>query len=142
MASDDKESTVNRGASPPVLHHEYFIDLLGRARRVGKHNVAVAVAEVGYVHVYVIDRTLAEHGAIDRTVIVRLQPHLISQVAIAALGCRLADLDPARMVMVTELPTPRCMTSADSLTAMHMIARLVRGVAGGSVAVADSSRAM
>jgi len=138
MASDDKESTASRGASSPVLHHEYFIDLLGRARRVGGRNIAVAVAEVGYVHVCVIDRSPGEHDAI-RTVIVRLQPHLISQVAIAALGNHLADLDPARMVVITESPAPRCMTSADSLTAMYMIARLFRGA---PVAAAAPSSAM
>lgn len=117
---------------------EFLIDLLGRSRKVGKRNVAIAVAKVGYVHVRVPERQMEDQRRNSRTVIVTLQPQLVTQPAIAALGYKLADLDPERTIVVAELAVPQSWVFPAHMPALRMIAMLASdGTRGQAVAAVD-----
>jgi hypothetical protein len=101
---------------------EFLIDLSGRSRAVGKRDVAIAVSKVGYVHLRTVDRADTQ-----RTAIVNFQPRLVSERALAALGYKLANLDPDRTVVVSEFPSPGCWTFRGYMPALKMVGRLVSG---------------
>lgn len=102
---------------------EFFIDLAGRARQIGKRNIATAVAEVGYVHMQAIDRGPDPiRSTADRTVIVAFKPQLLSRLTLAALGYKLADLEPTRIVVLEETNPPKCRVFENGMLAMRCIA--------------------
>jgi hypothetical protein len=126
MVVRDKKTMPGRDVLARSYRSEFFIDLQGRFRGVGNRNIALAVTDVGYVHVGVIDRMAPNEDLSDRAVIVRLQPQRISQLALAALGYHLADLDPTLIIVVADLPMPLCKSFTGYLTAMKMIAQLTQ----------------
>lgn len=106
---------------------EFFIDLSGRSRQVGRRNIAIAVSKVGYIHVRLIERVQAGRHAVDRTAIVTLQPRLVSQPTLAALGYKLANLDPERTVVVADFPVAKCWVFVGHMSALRMIGAIVAG---------------
>jgi hypothetical protein len=112
---------------------EFFIDLSGRSRKIGKRNVALAVSQVGYVYLRSIDRTVTERSVVDRTAIFTFRPEKISQLTLAAAGYQLAELKPERTVVVAELPKPQCWVFAGYMSALKMIAKLVSTAGDASV---------
>ena len=106
---------------------EWFIDLAGRSRKVGRRNVAEAVVEVGFVHIRIRDIVQCDQLSIDRTVIVTLRPQLPSELTLAATGYKLSDLDPDRIVVVAESASPECWVFDDVLPAMRRIAAIASG---------------
>lgn len=117
---------------------EFFIDLAGRSRKVGQLSVAIAVSKIGYIHVRLIERTLAGRATTDRTVIVNVQPYLVSELALAAFGYKLADLNPERTVVVVEGPNPGCWVVSDQTSALRLMANLARTDADTPARVATS----
>ena len=115
---------------------EFLIDLLGRSRKVGKRNAAVAIAKVGYVHVRLTEHQMGDQRGTCQTVIVTLQPQLVTQPAIAALGYKLADLDPERTIVVAELAVPRSWVFPAHMPALRMIAMLASDRIGGQAVAA------
>jgi hypothetical protein len=107
---------------------DFFIDLGGRSRKVGQRNVPIAVSKVGYIYLRTVERPFGQQNSKGRTVIITFAPRLVSELAIAALGYKLADLEPERTVVVAEGPRPRCRVFADAISAL----RLVGALAGGT----------
>jgi len=105
----------------------FFIDLGGRARRVGSRDIAIAVRKIGYIYIDVLDRTDHARPVSERTVIVSLSPRLPSDLALAALGYKLADLDADRLVVVTGAEPTQCSVFTDDLSAMRRIVSVARG---------------
>jgi hypothetical protein len=119
-------------ANPSRSDIEFFVDLSGRPRKVGKRNIAAAVSEAGYFHVRSIDRVLNNRSGLDRTVIVTFQPQLVSELAIGVIGNKLASLDPERIIVIAELAKTKCWVFADGLLALRNITALVRGEEGAA----------
>ena len=70
---------------------------------------------------------MRDQTAIERTVIITFQPRAVSELALAAIGYKFADLDPERIIVVAECATPQCLVFADGLLAVRKIAALARG---------------
>jgi hypothetical protein len=102
---------------------ERLIDLTGRASRVGKRNVAVAIAKLGYIHI----------RAIDRTVIVTLKPRLVHPLTVAAAAYEIADLDPERSIVVADVKYQRCWVFAEYMPAIRKIASLASDVGDAGI---------
>jgi hypothetical protein len=115
---------------------EFLIDLLGRSRKVGKRNAAVAIAKVGYVHVRLTEHQMGDQRGTCQTVIVTLQPQLVTQPAIAALGYKLADLGPERTIVLAELAVPQSWVFPAHMPALRMIAMLASDRIGGQAVAA------
>lgn len=102
-------------------------------------NVALAVSKVGYVHLRSIERLVVDRDATDRTVIVTFQPLKLAPLTLAGLGYKLADLNPARTVIVAELPQPMCWVCTGYLAALKKIAAVAAGVDNAAEAYAPDA---
>jgi len=96
---------------------ELLIDLSGRSLKVGRRSIAVVVSKVGFIHI----------RSTGRTVIVTLQPELLSQLTLAAAGYEIGDLNPERTVVVAGIASPKCWVFAGYMPALRKIASLGRG---------------
>jgi hypothetical protein len=105
----------------------FFIDLGGRTRQIRNQDIAIAVRKIGYIYVDVVERTHRARSESERTVIVSLSPRLSSDLAIAALGYKLADLGADRIVVVTGAEPVECSVVTDDLSAMRRIAAVAKG---------------
>jgi hypothetical protein len=76
---------------------EFLIDLAGRSLPVGRRNIALAVGKAGLVHI----------RSVGRTVIITLEPRLVSQLALAATCYKLADFGPERTILVAGVACPK-----------------------------------
>ena len=77
---------------------EFLINLTGRASPAGKRDVAFAVARLGFVHLRLIVSTL----------IVTLQPELVSQLTAAGAFYKIAQLNPQRTIIITGVGSKDC----------------------------------
>jgi hypothetical protein len=96
---------------------EFLIDLAGRSSPAGKRNVAVAVAKAGFVHI----------RSIERTVIITLEPRLVSQLTLATACYKVADLSPERTVLVAGVTHPECWVFPGYIPALSTLGWLVDG---------------
>ncbi len=103
---------------------EFLIDHTGRSRKVGNRNLPVVLGKVGYVHILSSERVDASRHAVDRTVIVTLQPQKLSDATTAALGNKLAALNPSRVVIVKDGPAPECWIFSECLAALRKVTAL------------------
>lgn len=121
---------------------QFFIDLGGHARRTGKQDVLFAVRRIGYIYVDAIDRHDDARSAINRTVIVSLTPGLPSELALAALGYLLADLEADRIVVVAVAEPMQCSIFTDGLLAMRRIGAIVGGERNPATPASTDQRLM
>jgi hypothetical protein len=104
---------------------ELLIDLAGRSLKIGKRNVAVAISKLGYIHIQSIEHPVPFRATPNRTVIVTLQPWLLSKLAIVAAAFSIADLSPERTIVVAEFAKRECWISTGYMPAIRRIAALV-----------------
>lgn len=121
---------------------EFFIDLGGRSLKVGKLDISVAIKQVGYIYVDTIDRADPARSAIDRTAIVSLYPGLTSELALASLGYKLADLGADRIVVVSGSDPMQCPIFTDDVPAMKRIVAIARGEARPATPASVDKRLM
>jgi hypothetical protein len=119
---------ADNGAGVDIL-----IDLAGRVSKNGKRNLAVAVSKLGYIHICTAGHEPNAAAATDRTVIVRLQPQLSSELAVVAACYQIADLQPARTVVIVDSANPVCCVSSGYMPALRKIAALVRNRGQGEM---------
>jgi hypothetical protein len=112
---------------------EFLIDPTGRSRRGENRNIPAAVTLTGCVYVRTVDRP-SHCGADHRTVIVTLQPSLVSDPAIISTGNKLAALRPNRIVLIAEGSDTKCFVLSDSVLALRTINALAHGNGAGLVA--------
>ena len=112
---------------------DILIDLAGRVLKSGKRNIAIAVSKLGYIHICAVDHEPNDVAAADRTVIVRLQPQLSSELAVASACYQIADLQPARTVVIVDSANLACCVSSGYMPALRKIAALVRNRGQGEI---------
>jgi hypothetical protein len=112
---------------------EFLIDPAGRSRRGGRRNIAAAVTQTGCVYLRSIDYPTS-CGTDDRTVIVTLQPALVSDAAIVSTANKLAGLCPDRVVLIAEGSSAQCFVFSDSVLAVRTINALANGDGMGAAA--------
>jgi hypothetical protein len=105
---------------------EFLIDPAGRSRKAGRRNIAAAVTQSGCVYLRSIDHP-PSRDVDDRTVIVTLQPALLSDAAIVSTANKLADLCPNRVVLLAEGSKAQCFVFSDSVLAVRTINTLANG---------------
>jgi hypothetical protein len=104
---------------------ELLIDLAGRSLKVRKRNVAMAISKLGYIHIQSIDHPAPGHGTPNRTVIVTLQPWLLSKITMVAAAFAIADLSPECTIVVAEFAKRECWVSPGYMPALRRIATLI-----------------
>jgi hypothetical protein len=91
---------------------EFLVDLTGRSIKVGKRNVAVAVAKLGYIHIRLT----------DRTVIITLKPRLVHPLTVAAAGYEISDLEPERTIVLAGIENQECWIFTGYMSALRKMA--------------------
>ena len=107
---------------------EFLIDLAGRSLPIGRRNIAAAVGKAGFVHI----------RSVDRTVIITLEPRLVSQLALAATCYKVADLGPERTIVVAGVARPKYSVFLGYIAALSTLGWLVAGAAADTLARAST----
>ena len=108
-----------------MMRVELLIDLTGRPTKIGKRDVAVAIAKLGYIHI----------RAIGRSVTVTLMPRLVHPLTLAAAAYEIADLEPDRTIVVAGAENNRCRVSAGYMSAIRTMASLAGDTGGADTGV-------
>ena len=105
---------------------DFLIDTKGSLRDVENRDPDAAVSQRGWIEVLVHDWLELERAAVDRTIIVKLEPRLVGDLAFVGLGNALSEFAPDRVVLI-EIGRARCWVFSDCLEAMQTVSGLREG---------------